>query len=108
MVVAGSSETLTSTGLHDVTSRYSNLNIYRRKDINSNVRFVVFTAVTMKSAVFRDVAQSNSCANRRFGGSYRLYLQGTNICERGTSVSKLLQLFPQARSSLADSFILKM
>jgi hypothetical protein len=35
------------------------------------VRFEVFTAVTMKNAVFWDVAQCRSCVNRRFGGDYR-------------------------------------
>jgi hypothetical protein len=40
----------------------------------------------MKNAVFRDVAPCSFCVNRRFGGSYRLHLQGRRICERGTSV----------------------
>jgi hypothetical protein len=40
------------------------------------VRFEVFTAVTMKNAVFWDVAPCRSCVNRRFGGTYRLRLQG--------------------------------
>jgi hypothetical protein len=31
------------------------------------VRFEVFTAVTMKNAVFWDVKQCDSCKNRRFG-----------------------------------------
>jgi hypothetical protein len=42
----------------------------------SLVRFEVFTAVTMKKAVFWDVAPCRSCVNRRFGGTYRLHLQG--------------------------------
>jgi hypothetical protein len=40
------------------------------------VRFEVFTAVTMKNAVFWDVTPCRSCVNRRFGGKYRLHLQG--------------------------------
>jgi hypothetical protein len=32
------------------------------------VRFEVYTAVTMKNAVFWDVTQSGSCKNQRFGG----------------------------------------
>jgi hypothetical protein len=32
----------------------------------------VFTAVTMKNAVFWDVMQCISCMNRRFGGTCRL------------------------------------
>jgi hypothetical protein len=33
------------------------------------VRFEVFTAVTMKKAVFWDVASCSSCVNRRFGAT---------------------------------------
>jgi hypothetical protein len=32
-------------------------------------RFEVFTAVTMKNGVFRDVTPCGSCKNRRFGGT---------------------------------------
>jgi hypothetical protein len=52
------------------------------------VRFDDFTAVTMKNAVFWDLALYISCANRRFGGTYRLHLQGRKIHEGGTSVSR--------------------
>jgi hypothetical protein len=55
------------------------------------VRFEVFTAVTMKNAVFWYVAPCSSCVNRRFGGTYRLNLQSRKIRERGTSVSRWLQ-----------------
>jgi hypothetical protein len=34
------------------------------------VRFEVFTTVTMKSTVFRDVTPCGSCKNRYFGGTY--------------------------------------
>jgi hypothetical protein len=54
-------------------------------------KFEVFTAVTMKNAVFWDVAPCRSCVNRRFGGTYRLNLQGRKIGKRGTSVSRWLQ-----------------
>jgi hypothetical protein len=40
------------------------------------VRFEVFTAVTMKKAVFWDVAPCRYGVNRRFEGTYRLHLQG--------------------------------
>jgi hypothetical protein len=40
------------------------------------VRFEVFMAVTMKNAVFWDVATCRFCVNRRFGGTYRLNLEG--------------------------------
>jgi hypothetical protein len=39
------------------------------------VRSEVFTAVTMKNAVFWDVALCRYFVNRRFGGTYRLHLQ---------------------------------
>jgi hypothetical protein len=39
------------------------------------VRFEVFTAVTMKKAVFWDVAPCRNGVNRRFGGTYRFHLQ---------------------------------
>jgi hypothetical protein len=42
------------------------------------VRFEVFTAVTMKNAVFWDVTSCGSCKNRRFEGTYRLHYQ----CEK--------------------------
>jgi hypothetical protein len=40
------------------------------------VRFEVFTAMTIKNAVFWDVAPCRYFVNRRFGGAYRLHLQG--------------------------------
>jgi hypothetical protein len=43
------------------------------------VRFEVFTAVTMKNAVFWDVAPCISCVNRRFGGTYRLHYEQSTI-----------------------------
>jgi hypothetical protein len=36
------------------------------------VRLEVFTEVTMKNGIFRDVTPCGSCKNRRFGGTYRL------------------------------------
>jgi hypothetical protein len=47
--------------------------------------------VTMKNAVFWDVALCRSCVNRCFGGIYRLHLQGRKIRERGTSMGRWLQ-----------------
>jgi hypothetical protein len=55
------------------------------------VRFEVFTAVTLKNAVFWDVAPCKFCVKRRLEGTYRLHLQGRKIRERGTSVSRWLQ-----------------
>jgi hypothetical protein len=64
---------------------------YFTRNMNNNVRFEVFTAVTMKNAVFWDVAPYSYCVNRRFGGTYRLHLQGRKIPERRTSVRRWLQ-----------------
>jgi hypothetical protein len=47
-----------------------------QKQDRNYVRFEVFTAVTMKNAVFWDVAPCRSGVTRRFGGTYRLHLQG--------------------------------
>jgi hypothetical protein len=38
------------------------------------VGFEVFTALTMKNAVFWDVVLCGFCKNQRFGGTYRLHL----------------------------------
>jgi hypothetical protein len=40
------------------------------------IRFEIFTAVTMKNAVFWDMSQCRSCVNRRFGGMYSLHFHG--------------------------------
>jgi hypothetical protein len=40
------------------------------------VRFEVITAMTMKNAVFWDVALCRYFVSRRFGGTYLLHLQG--------------------------------
>jgi hypothetical protein len=40
------------------------------------VRFEVFTAMTINNAVFWNVAPCRYFVNRRFGGTYRLHLQG--------------------------------
>jgi hypothetical protein len=61
----------------------------------------------MKNAVFWDVAPCRSCINQRFGGMYRLYLQGRKIPERVTSVSSWLKPV-HAGFSLADCSTLKM
>jgi hypothetical protein len=49
------------------------------------------TILKLKNAIFWDVAPCSSCVNRRFGGMYRLHLQGRKIHEQGTSVSRWLQ-----------------
>jgi hypothetical protein len=46
-----------------------------KEQLSQNVRFEVFTAVTMKNGVFWDVAPCRSYVNQCFGGTYRLHLQ---------------------------------
>jgi hypothetical protein len=69
--------------------------VYQFRTMFSFVRSEVFSAVTTKTTVFWDVAPCRYCINRRFGGTYCLYLQGRRkkekIRDRGTSVSRCLQ-----------------
>jgi hypothetical protein len=58
-----------------------------RTNIHLFVRFEVFTALTMKNAVFWDVAPCRSCVSRSFGGTYSLHLKS----------SHLLTLVPRSR-----------
>jgi hypothetical protein len=44
--------------------------------VNAMLRFEIFTAVTMKNAVFWDVTPCDPCMNRCFVGTYRLHHQG--------------------------------
>jgi hypothetical protein len=53
------------------------------------------TDLVLKNAVFWVVALCTACVNRHFGGTYRLHLQGRKIRERGTSVSRWLQIVDQ-------------
>jgi hypothetical protein len=61
-------------------SSYDCVNQDANKEISEllkiSARFEAFTAVTMKDIVFWDVALCRSCVNGRFGGTYRLHLQG--------------------------------
>jgi hypothetical protein len=53
------------------------------------------TLSVLKNAVFSDVAPCRTCVNRRYGGTYRLHLQGRKIRERGTSVSRWRRHIPE-------------
>jgi hypothetical protein len=64
--------------------------------------------MTIKNAVFWDVAPGRSCMNRSFGETYGLHLQGRKVRERGTSVKRWLQRPAHAGFSLADFITLKM
>jgi hypothetical protein len=65
------------------------ISVHKIEKRNKNdVGFEVFTAVSMKNAVFWDMAPCKSCVSRRFGGTHRLHLQGRKVRERGTGVSR--------------------
>jgi hypothetical protein len=51
------------------------------------VRFEVFTAVTMKNGVFWDVTLCGSCKNRRFGELRLSFIRLTRIGELGTTLA---------------------
>jgi hypothetical protein len=53
----------------------------------------------MKNVVFWDIVSCRYCVNRRFGGTYRLYLQGRKIRKLGTSMSRWLQTEPPVENS---------
>jgi hypothetical protein len=58
-----------------VSKSYKLSTVWRQWNKKSE-RFEVFTAVTMKNAVFWDVTPCDSCKSRRFGGTYRFHHQG--------------------------------
>jgi hypothetical protein len=49
---------------------------YRVQPVNAIITFEVFTAVTMKNAVYLDVTLCAFCKNLGFGGKYSLHHQG--------------------------------
>jgi hypothetical protein len=58
------------------TLRSSDYTVLNSWITNNVLRFEVFTAITMKNVVFWDVAPCRYFFNQRFGGTYRLHLQG--------------------------------
>jgi hypothetical protein len=69
-------------------------------------------AVTMKNAVFWDVAQCRHCVSRRFGGKYRLHLQGRNKNlrardRREQAAADRLSLQPSAHAGVSVLCFLK-
>jgi hypothetical protein len=60
------------------------------KTLGKYVRFEVSTAVTMMIIIFWEMTPCGSYKNRRFGGSYRLHLQGEGVRAGTERSSKLL------------------
>jgi hypothetical protein len=60
--------------------RFVPLHSPHMEESQSYVRFEVLTAVVMKSIIFCDITPCSPLkVNRRFGGTYRLHLQGRKI-----------------------------
>jgi hypothetical protein len=60
----------------------------------------------MKNVVFWDVSLCRSCVNWRFGGKYRLHVQGRKIRERGTGFSSCCKLILSNYSTLKMEVVL--
>jgi hypothetical protein len=69
----------------------------------SDVRFEVFTAVTMKNAVFWDVTPCGSCNNRRFGRTQHLHHPGDKNRRARKNVNRNSQPTYAAKKYLIDS-----
>jgi hypothetical protein len=91
--------------LQDVMYLITHAKFYSPGQYIPYLRFEVFTPVTIKNAVLWDVAPWRSCVNRRFGGPYRLHLQGRKIRWRGTSVSRWLQTTATLRHIPEDGIL---
>jgi hypothetical protein len=72
--------------------RFHCCSVFSNQELSTDKKLFRFQSKVMENVVFWDVAPCRSCVNRRFGGTYRLHLQGRKIRERGTSVSR----WPQA------------
>jgi hypothetical protein len=67
------------------------LYLARESERPRSVLLAYITQSIPHPAVFWDVTPCRSCVNRRFGGTFRLHLQGRKTRERGTRVSRWLQ-----------------
>jgi hypothetical protein len=76
-----------SGSLFSCAFAYAWVIVHEVTDVYLHERFEVFTAVTMKNAVFLDVTLCGSCNNRRFGGTYRLHNRVTRVGELRTTLA---------------------
>jgi hypothetical protein len=77
MDTAGSSETVVA--IYQTTWHH----IPETRHVNSHRHeYIEYQTLNLKNVVFWDVALCRSYVNRRFGGTYRLHLQGRKIRER--------------------------
>jgi hypothetical protein len=71
-----------------VAQLLKNLSPLRNLKSNYRLGFEIFAAVVMKSAVLRDITPCSPLkVNRRFGGTYRLHLQGRRISRARNQVA---------------------
>jgi hypothetical protein len=64
-----------------IASVYNCAVMFPNFDRNFNSGFELLTAVVMKSTIFWDITPCSPLSvNRRFGGTYRIHLQGRIIC----------------------------
>jgi hypothetical protein len=79
---------LDAVGYRNTIPRSSSPSLYPQlsEHIRNCVSIEVFTAATMKNAVFWDVTSCSSCKNRRCGGTYRLRRQSKRNRRAGNNV----------------------
>jgi hypothetical protein len=91
---------LTTCSQHEETRQtYLGLNLQLISAPLTVLRSTLWITIQTKNAVFWDVPPCRSCVNRRFGGTYRLHLQGSKIREPETSVSRQQQTSVHTRST---------
>jgi hypothetical protein len=56
--------------------RFQLVRLFVIRNVYIVVGFEVFTAIVMKIFIFWDIAPCSPYMSRRFGGTYRLHLQG--------------------------------
>jgi hypothetical protein len=71
--------------------------VFRRE---AKLTSAYFGHLHIYNAVFWDVSPCRFCVYRRFGGTYRLHLQGRKIRERGTSVSHVAHAICSSETSI--------
>jgi hypothetical protein len=90
-------------GIPQLTREYGKFKEHINKGIQNQLRFKVFTAVTMKNAVFWDMVSCRSCVDRRFGGAYHLTIKVEQSASKEPAWAVLLQI--AATEGGVDTFL---